>query len=84
MSHESNCFARAAKACGGSLAVRPLITGADWHEKAPIVGHAASYTEALALVRKAGYRVMTVGGVHEVNVYDEDDFESEFIITVHP
>lgn len=55
------------KQCRGeTLPVYALPTYADHCGAARCIGEASTYTEALRLCRKAGYRVMHVGGLAEV------------------
>lgn len=56
------------KQCAGqALPVYAIPTYSDRGESGQCVGHAATYTAALALCRAAGYRVMHKGGLAEVS-----------------
>ena len=75
-------FRRAVRGLGEPLRVMPVETGSDWMRLADHpAGDAMTYTEALRFVRAAGYRVMTVGGVHGL---DPTPNSRNFYITVYP
>ena len=66
---------------GKPIPVYALPTMRDGFGGQVYVGHAASWTEALALLRRDGYRVMHKGGYADVTAYD--GIES-VLVTVYP
>lgn len=66
----------------GPIEVVPVITGKDWTEPAPSVGRARTLAEARRMLRDAGYRIMAVGGVIEVEWRDGE--EPTLLVTVYP
>lgn len=62
--------------------VRPLITNNCELTPCPIVGYARSKTEAVRLLREAGWRVLRVGGLLELS--DMGDDGDEWSVSVYP
>lgn len=66
-----------------AIPVRPLVCSDKELTPCPIVGYARSKSEAVRLVREAGWRILHVGGLLEVCPTGPDDAE-EWSVTVHP
>ena len=62
--------------------VRPLITTDCELTPCPIAGYARSKTEAIRLLREAGWRVLRVGGLLELS--DMGDDGDEWSVSVYP
>jgi hypothetical protein len=67
-----------------ALPVSPFITTDSEMTRCHVVGHAHSRTEAIRLVRAAGWRVMHRFGLIGVCPSDRSGDQDEWVVTVHP